>query len=205
VKDTVVMDIIKRNLIKRFSECDLATLTEEISSIDLTQFLVAFTYFEIFDSEILTVLEQVFLTIIDQAEAKHSAAMLINHSRWAQDMLKYDFEGISKNKRKRIKEKQLPLLNKTEKVFRQYNDELTMKIIESLVMKLDDINLNALIQIQSNLLANGIKKNEARRTILTFLISGLKVFRNQLQSDQELDYREFRGLILRYYNDSKPF
>lgn len=205
MKDTVVMDIVKRNLIKRFSECDLATLTEEISPIDLTQFLVAFTYFEIYDSEILTVLEQVYVTIIEQADAKHSVAMLVNHSKWAQDMLKYDFKEISKNKRKKIKDKQLPLLNKTEKVFKQYNDELTMKIIESLGMKLNDINLNALILIQSNLLANGIKKNETKRLVLDFLILGLNVFKNQLKSDQDLDLREFKSLILRYYNDSKPF
>mmetsp|Transcript_19663 Transcript_19663/g.19308 ORF Transcript_19663/g.19308 Transcript_19663/m.19308 type:complete len:89 (-) Transcript_19663:70-336(-) len=88
------------------------------------------------------------------------------------------------------------MLSRTEKVFKKYNHELTEKFIENLATKADEINLNALIQIQSNLLSNNIRKNSTKRSILDFFShSGLKVFKAQLESDADLDIQEFRRLL----------
>ena len=201
-EDGIVLDIIKQNLLKRFTDVNIADLSEEIKPADIAQFLTAFIHFERYDAEILTVLEQVYVNIIDQAEGKETAAMLIHHSSWVQDILKYNFKGMSKNKRRKLKKKN-KMLNRTEKIFKKYNHILTEKMLENLTDNIHEINLNALVKIQSNLCANNIEKNSTKRAIIDFLITGLRVFKIQEESDAELSLDEFKYLLGRYYFSAK--
>lgn len=88
----IAMDIIKRELIKRFLKTDLLTVAQEIKPAELAQFFAAYTHFKDFDSELLTVLEQIYLNNIEEAKGEESAAMLLHHAEWARDVLKYDFK-----------------------------------------------------------------------------------------------------------------
>lgn len=182
----------------------MAQLAEEANPTDIAQLLVAFTHFERYDADMLTVLEQVYVQILEQASGEASAAILIHHSKWAQKILKYDFKNIAKKERRKANKKNY-MLSRNEKIFKKYNNELTEKIIDSLIVKVEEINVNALIRIQTNLLCNNISKNSTKRAILEFLVTGLKVFKHQRDSDTDLDLHDFEQLLGRYYEGIRKF
>lgn len=57
----VALEIVKNELFRRFKDKDLETIAQEIKPLEITQFLVAYTHFQDFDSTILTLLEQIYV------------------------------------------------------------------------------------------------------------------------------------------------
>jgi len=200
----ILLEIIKRQLAKRLNTTDASTSLTNMKPVHLTQFLVTFTHFENFDSEILTLIESVFVENIEQAEGLETAKMLIHHSKWARDTLKLDFEGVSKYSRKYAR-KERPSLNRTEKLYKKYNDSFTEKMIENVCFNIEKVDLKSIVEILSNFGTVNIQSNQTKRAIQKFATYSLHLFRKEETVNKNIDKTVLKNLLLKFYWDLKRF
>ena len=200
----IAMDIIKRELIKRFLNSDLIAVAQEIKPAELAQFFAAYTHFKDFDAELLTVLEQIYINNIEEAKGEESAAMLLHHAEWARDVLKYDFEGCDKKLREKERKKN-NMLNRVEKTYRKYNHEFSNKILQNLSNNVEKLNIKAVMLMLSHLQTTNIDRNETKRIIKDFVVEGLKVFNRELKDNTDIDLNFYKMLLMKYYQEGKQY
>ena len=194
----VMLDIIKNDIFKRFKSKEIEIIASEVKPIEITQMLVAYSNFNEFDSTILTLLEQVYIRHIEDARGEETAALIISHSNWARDMLKYDYDDCPKGLRKKAKRSDY-MLNRIEKIFKKYNSELIIKILDSLIIKKDNINSKAVFNVIASLNSINLKKNKSKLKAIEFAIEGLKVIKRDCDMKNGVETIKYKNLLIRYY------